>query len=91
MRSDADHFLCSKVTWHSDDEDDDPLAPADGAPRPRQNRYNRVVVLKGMFTLKDLEKDPALLLELKEDVREECETLGQVTSCTLFDVSHHPR
>ena len=91
MRSDADHFLCSKVTWHSDDEDDDYLAPADGAPRPGQNRYNRVVVLKGMFTLKDLEKEPALLLELKEDVREECETLGQVTSCTLFDVSHHPR
>jgi HIV Tat-specific factor 1 len=40
-----------------------------------------------MFTLSDLQKDPALLLELKEDVREECETLGQVTSCTLFDVS----
>lgn len=77
----------SKVTWHSDDEDDDPLAPAGGAPRPGQNRYNRVVVLKGMFTLADLNKDPALLLELKEDVREECETLGQVTSCTLYDVS----
>lgn len=44
-------------------------------------------MLKGMFTLADLEKDPALLLDLKEDVREECETLGQVTSCTLFDVS----
>jgi HIV Tat-specific factor 1 len=40
-----------------------------------------------MFTLADLEKDPGLLLDLKEDVREECETLGQVTSCTLFDVS----
>lgn len=40
-----------------------------------------------MFTLSDLEKDPALLLELKEEVREECEALGQVTSCTLFDVS----
>lgn len=83
----ADHVTRSKVTWHSDDEDDDPLAPIGGAPRPGQNRYNRVVVLKGMFTLSDLERDPALLLELKEDVREECETLGQVTSCTLFDVS----
>jgi HIV Tat-specific factor 1 len=40
-----------------------------------------------MFAPADLDKDPALLLELKEDVRGECETMGQVTSCTLFDVS----
>jgi HIV Tat-specific factor 1 len=78
----------SKVTWHSDDEeDDDPLGPAGGPPKPGQNRFNRVVVLKGMFAPADLDKDPALLLELKEDVRGECETMGQVTSCTLFDVS----
>lgn len=47
-----------------------------------------------MFAPADIDKDPALLLELKEDVREECETMGQVTSCTLFDVSpqaHHMR
>jgi len=76
------------VTWHSDDEeDDDPLGPAGGPPKPGQNRFNRVVVLKGMFSPADIDKDPALLLELKEDVREECETLGQVTSCTLYDVS----
>jgi HIV Tat-specific factor 1 len=81
----------SKVTWHSDDEeDDDFLGPAGGAPKPGQNRFNRVVVLKGMFSPADIDKDPALLLELKEDVREECETLGQVTSCTLYDVSLPP-
>ena len=76
------------MTWHSDDEeDDDPLGPAGGPPKPGQNRFNRVVVLKGMFSPADIDKDPALLLELKEDVRGECETMGQVTSCTLFDVS----
>ena len=48
---------------------------------------NRVVVLKGMFVPADLEKEPELLLELKEDVREEAETLGTVTSVTLYDVS----
>lgn len=48
---------------------------------------NRVVVLKYMFKLDDLEKDPALLLELKEDVREEAESLGEVTSVILYDVS----
>ena len=50
---------------------------------------NRVVVLKGMFTLSDLDKDPALLVELKEDVREEAETMGTVTSVTLYDVSDY--
>ena len=70
------------------------MGPAGGPPKPGQNRFNRVVVLKGMFAPADIDKDPALLLELKEDVREECETMGQVTSCTLFDVSsqaHHMR
>lgn len=39
-----------------------------------------------MFQLKDLEEEPALLLELKEDVRDEAETLGRVTSVVLYDV-----
>jgi HIV Tat-specific factor 1 len=48
---------------------------------------NRVVVLKHMFTLKELEEDPGLALELKEDVREEAETIGTVTNIHVFDVS----
>lgn len=57
------------------------------APPPMQNRFQRVVVLKGMFDLNDLEKDPGLLIDLKEDVREEAESCGQVTSVVLYDVS----
>jgi HIV Tat-specific factor 1 len=53
------------------------------------NKNSRVVVLKHMFTLKELEKDPSLLLDLKEDVREECETLGEVTNVVLYDVGDH--
>jgi HIV Tat-specific factor 1 len=49
------------------------------------NKNSRVVVLKHMFTLKELEEDPTLLLDLKEDVREECETLGEVTNVVLYD------
>lgn len=48
---------------------------------------SRVVVLKHMFTLEDLEKDASLLLDLKEDVREECSSLGEVTNVVLYDVS----
>lgn len=40
-----------------------------------------------MFTQQELEKDPTLLLDLKEDVREECEGIGKVTNVTLYDVS----
>jgi HIV Tat-specific factor 1 len=43
-----------------------------------------------MFKLKELEEEPELLLELKEDVREEAETLGAVTSVVLYDVSSLP-
>jgi len=49
------------------------------------NKNSRVVVLKYMFTLKELEEDAALLLDLKEDVREECSTLGEVTNVVLYD------
>jgi len=49
------------------------------------NKNSRVVVLKHMFTLKELDEDPTLLLDLKEDVREECETLGEVTNVVLYD------
>ena len=51
------------------------------------NKNSRVVVLKYMFTLKELAEDTSLLLELKEDVREECSTLGEVTNVVLYDVS----
>lgn len=47
---------------------------------------SRVAVLKRMFTLAELEEDPSLLLDLKADVRDECnDTIGQVTSVTLWD------
>jgi len=61
------------------------------APEDNDNAFNknsRVVVLKYMFTLNELAEDASLLLDLKEDVREECSTLGDVTNVVLYDVSH---
>ena len=43
-----------------------------------------------MFTLKELDEDASLLLDLKEDVRDECATLGDVTNVVLYDVSRDP-
>jgi HIV Tat-specific factor 1 len=48
-------------------------------------RWSKVVILRHMFTLKELEEDPAALIELKQDVREECEKIGEVTNVVLFD------
>jgi HIV Tat-specific factor 1 len=80
------------VTWHeTDDAEDAMLGPVGAVPNRGENRMNRVVVLKYMFKLQDLDKDPALLLELKEDVREEAESIGEVTSVILYDVSHPSR
>ncbi|KAI5120978.1 hypothetical protein M0805_006650 [Coniferiporia weirii] len=69
--------------WDSGDE----FGPSAG-PQEKStavNKNNRVVVLKHMFTLKQLKEDATLLLDLKEDVREECSTLGEVTNVVLYD------
>jgi len=43
-------------------------------------------VLKHMFSLEELKEKATLLLDLKEDVREECEKLGEVTNVVLYDL-----
>ncbi|KAJ2922717.1 hypothetical protein H1R20_g14345, partial [Candolleomyces eurysporus] len=68
--------------WGDDDGFGPQPDPSDRLAAPSQSR---VVVLKHMFKLEDLEKDATLLLDLKEDVREECSNLGEVTNVTLYD------
>lgn len=49
------------------------------------SRWDKVVILKHMFTLEELAEDPAAILDIKEDIREECSKLGEVTNVVLFD------
>lgn len=49
------------------------------------SRWDKVVILKHMFTLEELEEDPAVMLDVKEEIREECAKLGEVTNITLYD------
>ncbi|KAJ3058664.1 hypothetical protein HK102_010369, partial [Quaeritorhiza haematococci] len=52
----------------------------------KSERLSKIVILKYMFTLQEIEEDPTLLLDLKEDVRQECEKkVGPVTNVKLFD------
>lgn len=64
----------------ADWDDDDPSAIQDTS-----SRADKVVILKHMFTLKELEEDSAAILDIKEDIREECAKLGEVTNVVLFD------
>ncbi|MCJ1252486.1 hypothetical protein MMC24_000292 [Lignoscripta atroalba] len=64
----------------ADWDDDDPSAIQDTS-----SRWDKVVILKHMFTLSELEVDPAAILDIKEDIREECAKLGEVTNVVLFD------
>ncbi|TFK20969.1 hypothetical protein FA15DRAFT_100739 [Coprinopsis marcescibilis] len=68
--------------WGMDDGFGPQPDPEDDIQAPKSSR---IVVLKHMFTVEELNKDPSLILDLKEDVREECESLGDVTNVTLYD------
>ncbi|KAF8658269.1 hypothetical protein AX16_002045 [Volvariella volvacea WC 439] len=70
--------------WDDEDGFGPSIDPQDKENIPNKN--SRVVVLKHMFTLEQLEEDASLLLDLKEDVREECATLGDVTNVQLYDL-----
>ena len=85
--SDRDRQKVIKKTQKMDaklaDWDDDEPYPARGE---AANKWDKTVILSHMFTLEELEEDPAALLEIKEDIREECAKLGTVTNVALFDL-----
>ncbi|KAL9010557.1 MAG: hypothetical protein Q9173_004514, partial [Seirophora scorigena] len=64
----------------ADWDDDDPQAIPD-----TNSRWDKVVILKHLFTLQELEEDPAAILDIKEDIREECAKIAPVTNVVLFD------
>ncbi|KAF2842394.1 hypothetical protein M501DRAFT_1013738 [Patellaria atrata CBS 101060] len=52
---------------------------------PTTSKFDKLVYLKHMFTLKELKEDPTAMDEIEEDIRDECSKLGQVSRVTLFD------
>jgi len=67
------------------DDDESSLHPDLPPVPPKNSKWDKVVILRHMFTLEELEEDPAALLDIKEDIREECAKLGPVTNVVLFD------
>ncbi|KAK5168271.1 uncharacterized protein LTR77_006840 [Saxophila tyrrhenica] len=64
----------------ADWDDDDPQTIPETS-----SRWDKVVVLKHMFIPRELANDPTAILDIKEDIREECEKLGTVTNVVLYD------
>lgn len=70
-----------------DDDEPSPSARLLGSAikEAKGGKWDKIVILRHMFTLEELNEDPAALLEIKEDIREECAKLGPVTNVVLFD------
>ncbi|KAL4950753.1 hypothetical protein BDW69DRAFT_201950 [Aspergillus filifer] len=64
----------------TDWDDDEPSALV-----VTNSKFEKVVILKHMFTLQELDEDPAAILDIKEDIRDECSKLGEVTNVVLYD------
>ncbi|KAG6837706.1 hypothetical protein H0H93_003508 [Arthromyces matolae] len=71
--------------WNEEDGFGPTITPEEESAALMAHQNSRVVVLKHMFTSDELAEDAALLLDLKEDVREECSSLGEVTNVILYD------
>jgi HIV Tat-specific factor 1 len=73
----------------ADWDDDEPSSLPTGRPNvpdvKASSRWDKIVILSHMFTLQELEEDPAAILDIKEDIRDECSKLGEVTNVVLFD------
>ncbi|KAH7414311.1 hypothetical protein DE146DRAFT_31514 [Phaeosphaeria sp. MPI-PUGE-AT-0046c] len=72
--------LNRKLAEWSDNEDEVKEAFA-----PKKNKWAKVCIVKHAFTLEELDEDPAALLEIKEDMRDEAEKFGKDPKVTLYD------
>jgi HIV Tat-specific factor 1 len=64
----------------ADWDDDDPQPQA-----TITSRWDKMVILKHMFTQEELKADEDAKQEITDDIREECSKLGSVANVTLFD------
>jgi HIV Tat-specific factor 1 len=82
--------LSAKLADWSDDEPSSlPGTTNNNGPnQPPPNissKHDRTIILTHMFTLAELASDPTAILEIKDDIREECSKLGVVTNVVLYD------
>ncbi|KAJ5940779.1 hypothetical protein N7516_000947 [Penicillium verrucosum] len=72
--------LNKKLSDWGDDEAEETLKAIHAAEEARRH-----VIMKHMFTLKELEEDPLASIEIADDVRSECSKIGDVTKVVVWD------
>jgi HIV Tat-specific factor 1 len=71
--------MSKKLEWTTNDAMSPEEEAALQAELRKREKYQRIVILRGMFTQSDTE-DARFALDLKEELLEECEKLGEVTA-----------
>ena len=56
--------------------------------RGERAKHEKVVVIKNMFDVKEVDADPGLILDYTNNIRSQCSKFGQVSKVTLYD--KHP-
>lgn len=49
-------------------------------------RYEKTVILKHCFDLKEIEQDPEVVDDIEQDIQEECSKFGEVVKVTVFNL-----
>ena len=57
--------------------------------KQKRQRFEKVVVFKNCFTVEEMNRDPCLILRVKEDLRRISAPFGQTQKVNLFD--GHPQ
>nr|POE49352.1 splicing factor u2af-associated protein 2 [Quercus suber] len=70
--------LNARISNWDEDEEPQTLRP------PKTSRFDKIVVIKRMFTPEDA-KDPVEMMEIERELREEAEKHGQVSRVLLYD------
>jgi HIV Tat-specific factor 1 len=73
-------IFCRKLNdWSSDEEASTKVFV------PKPNKWANHVILKNAFTIKQLDEDPLLIAQIKEEMEEEGETCGEVINVIVYD------
>jgi HIV Tat-specific factor 1 len=79
--------VIQRLTWHSKltewSDDEDEVQKKTFAPT---NKWAKIVIVKGAFTLEEIEEDKAARGDITEDMREEAEKFGVVTNVIVYDL-----
>lgn len=53
-----------------------------------RSKHEKTIVIKNMFTVEELDRDPGLILDYSNNIRSQCSKFGTVAKVTLYD--KHP-